>query len=125
MKKKEYMNIFSIFSLIILAFFLTGMATRPAGMAGGGNHDELLNIITPIIIIIIAFLTPIYKGYFAAKEAEKFKTLVFVTTYFEWLGWILCITIIGIPFGLGLVLVSQSAHLQIKSLLEQNQKLET
>jgi len=67
-----------------------------------------------LVLIGIISVIPIYKAFTASKQAEKFKILVFVITFYEWVGWILCITIVGIPIGLGLVLISQYIRLTIE-----------
>lgn len=93
-------------AVITLSFFLMGQ-TGPVGQGPS-------NVFNYLLIIIVIMLIPIFKAYNAAKSAQKFKTLIFVSTFIEWFGWILCITIIGIPIGLGLVLSSQAAGVLIQ-----------
>lgn len=66
-----------------------------------------------LIALFVVFLFPIVMATRAALAATKYKTYVFVITYFEWLGWVVCLTIIGIPVGLGLVLSSQAARILV------------
>ena len=73
-----------------------------------------VSVIVPLLICFILFIMPIIKAYIIAKEAEKFKTLVFIKSFYESLGWLLCLTIIGIPVGLGFVLLARSCTVLIK-----------
>ncbi|GEM_PF-3573950 len=84
-----------------------------------------------LVIVIAGFIIPVVKAYHAAQQASEFKTLVFITTFYEWIGWVLCFTIVGIPIGLGFVLASQLSRVFIKiednthqalKLLQSNQK---
>ncbi len=87
---------------------------QPATCLGGGGIMSFLPMIAIIAaIVLVIFFLPAIKAFSAAKGAKKFKALVFVTTFFEWLGWSLCITIIGIPIGLALVLAGQSGRVLV------------
>lgn len=96
---------FSTFTLLAVNGCL-----QPIDRSGGGGSF----LGTLVLLLVIALLVPLFKAFQAAKETEKFKALVFVVTFYEWFGWVLCITIIGIPFGLGLVLASQAVRLLIE-----------
>jgi len=76
--------------------------------------DTASTIVLGMMVVLLLVVFPIVKAYLAAKEAVKFKALVFVTTFFEWVGWIICITIIGLPIGLAFVLAAQSARVLIE-----------
>ncbi len=98
------------FATVCFAMGAPGGESRPN--AAGGS---ILGSMGPaLMIFLIIFLLPIVKSYLATKEAVKFKALVFVTTFFEWVGWIICITIIGLPIGLAFVLAAQSARVLIE-----------
>ncbi|MBC2719703.1 MAG: hypothetical protein HGJ96_08955 [Desulfobacteraceae bacterium] len=110
--KSRFMQriILSVFICVLSPFIMgMGVGGHSSGSGGGG-----FGAFVPLIILLIILLIPVIKAYNAAKEAEKFKTLVFVTTFYEYLGWILCFTIIGIPIGLVLVLASQLSNVLIK-----------
>ncbi|MDE3032325.1 MAG: hypothetical protein KGI56_01550 [Acidobacteriota bacterium] len=64
-------------------------------------------------VFFVIFIIPLIMAIRASIAATKYKTYIFVITYFEWWGWILCLTIIGIPLGLGLVLGSQAARVLV------------
>lgn len=67
-------------------------------------------IILFFIANIIALILAIIKG----SKAEKFKTLIFAMSFYEYLGWIICISLIGIPIGLTMVLTAQCVRLFIE-----------
>lgn len=77
--------------------------------------------LVPLIALLAALLIPLVRAVAAAKAAPKYKTYVFVITYIEVFGWIVCVTIIGIPLGLILVLGSQAARVLLD--IEANTRL--
>jgi hypothetical protein len=112
MKNHFVKRIVPYISIFILSPLIMGMGGRPGPPRGG--------IIPPglVFILLIILLIPFLMAIKAAKQAEKFKTLVFIVVFYEWLGWILCFSIIGIPIGIGLVLLSQLSRVFIQ--IEEN-----
>lgn len=117
----------------ILVLLSTTMCFAMGAPPQGPSGHSFMEFLPAIMLLLIIFLVPTVKAYLAAKKAEKFKALVFATIFFEWVGWIICITIIGIPFGLALILAGQSARVLIeiekntsetRMLLKQNLKIE-
>lgn len=108
---------------IFLPFILCLDGCAPQGGRSGGG-------VVPIIIVsIIILLLPLILGIIAASKAPRFKLLVFVVVFYETLGWIFIVTIIGSPIGIGLILTSQLARLfinlekdvnEIKNILNSN-----
>lgn len=61
-----------------------------------------------IILTIIMILTGcVLKGIHAAKSAADFKFFAFFWKFLESIGWSACFSVVGIPFGIPLVVVSQ------------------
>jgi hypothetical protein len=111
MKNRIVQRVTLCFCVCILSPFIMGMGQSGASRGSGGDHFGGPFLLVLLLIILIV---PVVKAYNAAKQAEKFKTLVFILTFYEWLGWILCFTIIGIPIGLGFVLASQLSRVFIQ-----------
>ena len=113
------------FGIVIVCFLILTFTTVCFARAGGGQSyggsgvssyesgSPGTGIFIIAAIVLVIFFLPAIKAFSAAKGAKKFKALVFVTTFFEWLGWSLCITIIGIPIGLALVLAGQSGRVLV------------
>lgn len=115
---KHISNCIRIFMSSVIVLSITdncfAMASPPGHGASQGSGSIIASFLPAIIIFIIVFLIPLVKAFDASKKADKFKSLVFVITFYEWLGWIICITIIGIPVGLSLVLAAQSIRVLIE-----------
>jgi len=121
MKRYFMQRIIPCVFICILSPFIMGMGCQ---FGQSGSSSSGFGEFFPFIILLIVFLVvPIVKAYHAAKQADKFKTLVFITTFYEWLGWIICFTIIGIPIGLGLVLIAQLSRVFIQIEANTNQSL--
>jgi len=71
---------------------------------------------TPEILLLfgIFVLVPIIRGLIESAKAKKFKLLVFSLTFTETFGFILCISIIGIPLGILLIMQAQKEKVNIE-----------
>ncbi len=106
--RKSKIRFFSLLSILSVLSLIS------MGQTGPDTRGGQIGFLLPLIgLIITVLLVPFFKAYIASKSTERLKTLVFITTFYEWLGWIICITIIGIPIGFGLVLSAQTVRLLI------------
>ncbi len=63
-----------------------------------------------LFLCLLALWAAIASGAWSALGASSFRAFVFLTRFVEVLGWGLCLTVVGVPAGVLLVLLTQGAQ---------------